>query len=54
MWRLLPVQSFLALVVVDGALLAAMLSLNVFGARRLRLCPRGRDAICLLRHAEEA
>ncbi|MBN9086537.1 MAG: bile acid:sodium symporter [Reyranella sp.] len=36
MWRLLPVQSFLALVLVDGVLLAVMLSFNVFTARRLR------------------
>ena len=36
MWRLLPVQSFLGLVAIDGVLLAAMLSFNVFTARRLR------------------
>lgn len=35
MWWLLPVQSFLALVLVDGVLLAVMLSFNVFTARRL-------------------
>jgi len=45
MWRLLPVQSFLALVVVDGALLAAMLSLNVFGARRLGFAREDETAI---------
>jgi len=36
MWRLLPVQSFLALVLVDGVLLGVMLSFNVFASRRLR------------------
>jgi sodium/bile acid cotransporter 7 len=36
MWRLLPVQSFLVLVMVDGFLLAVMLSFNVLAARRLR------------------
>lgn len=35
MWRLLPATSFLALVAVDGVLLAVMLSFNLFAARRL-------------------
>ncbi|HLG46827.1 MAG TPA: bile acid:sodium symporter family protein [Reyranella sp.] len=34
MWRLLPVYSFLALILVDGVLLAIMLTANVFVARR--------------------
>ncbi|MBS0525457.1 MAG: bile acid:sodium symporter [Proteobacteria bacterium] len=33
MWRLLPVQSFLALVLVDGVLLAVVLTANIFIAR---------------------
>ncbi len=36
MWRLLPVESFLVLVLVDGVLLLVMLSFNVFASRRLR------------------
>lgn len=35
MWRLLPLSSFLALMAVDGILLAVMLTANVFLARRL-------------------
>ncbi|MGE5148484.1 MAG: bile acid:sodium symporter family protein [Rhodospirillaceae bacterium] len=34
MWRLLPVASFLALVLVDGILLAVMLTTNIVVARR--------------------
>jgi solute carrier family 10 (sodium/bile acid cotransporter), member 7 len=34
MWRLLPVQSFLVLAAVDGVLLAAMLAITAFAARR--------------------
>jgi sodium/bile acid cotransporter 7 len=34
MWRLLPVHSFLALILVDGVLLAIMLTANVLVARR--------------------
>jgi sodium/bile acid cotransporter 7 len=35
MWRLLPFRSFLALVLVDGILLAVMLTANIFVARRV-------------------
>src|SRR6185436_3921750 len=45
MWRLLPVQSFLGLVAVDGVLLAVMLSFNVFTARRLRFAREDEVAI---------
>jgi sodium/bile acid cotransporter 7 len=45
MWRLLPVQSFLALVLVDGVLLLVMLSFNVLAARRLRFAREDRIPI---------
>jgi sodium/bile acid cotransporter 7 len=45
MWRLLPVQSFLVLVLVDGVLLGVMLSYNVFLARRLRFAREDEVAI---------
>jgi sodium/bile acid cotransporter 7 len=45
MWRLLPVQSFLALVAVDGFMLGIMLSFNVLVARRLRFAREDEVAI---------
>jgi solute carrier family 10 (sodium/bile acid cotransporter), member 7 len=45
MWQLLPAQSFLALVLVDGVLLAVMLSFNLFVARRLAFAREDEMAI---------
>jgi solute carrier family 10 (sodium/bile acid cotransporter), member 7 len=45
MWQLLPAQSFLALVLVDGILLAVMLSFNLFAARRLAFAREDEMAI---------
>lgn len=45
MWRLLPVQNFVALVLVDGCLLAVMLSINILVARRVGFARRDEIAI---------
>jgi sodium/bile acid cotransporter 7 len=45
MWRLLPVTSLLALVLVDGILLAMMLSLTYLAGRRLGFAREDRIAI---------